>query len=60
MTRINESLLVQRVGDLIVVVDESTGVEAGFPVTDTEKVIQVLMYLATNDLAAARAFALPD
>ena len=49
MARINDRLLVQRVDDLMVVMDDSTGAEITFPVTDTVNVVRALAYLLTGD-----------
>lgn len=59
MTRIGDSLLVQRVDDRIVMLDDSTGDEVVFPVDYAEFVVRALMYLTTNDLATAAAFTMP-
>ncbi|HEY7010128.1 MAG TPA: hypothetical protein VH395_14365 [Jatrophihabitantaceae bacterium] len=48
MARIDDRLLIQRVDQLIVIVDESAGVEIEFPVALTPMVLRVLAYLATD------------
>jgi hypothetical protein len=45
MSRITDRVLVQRVDDLIVVLDESTGDEVTFPVEVAPQAIAALHYL---------------
>lgn len=45
MTRVSDRLLVQRVDDLIVVIDESTGEEVAVPVDVAARVIAAITYL---------------
>jgi hypothetical protein len=45
MTRISDRLLVQRVDDQIVIVNESSGEEITFPVEQGQRVIDALDYL---------------
>jgi hypothetical protein len=46
VTRINDHLLVQRVDDLIVVIDESAGEEVAFAREDAANVVFAITYLA--------------
>lgn len=46
MSRITDRLLVQRVDEEIVIMDEVTGAEVTFPVLVTNNVISALTYLA--------------
>lgn len=59
MTRISERLVVQRVDDRMVMMDDSSGDEFVFPVADTEHVVRALVYLATADIEAAAAIVMP-
>lgn len=52
MARISDTLLVQRVDDRIVVMDESTGAEVVFPVAVTQRVRDALGYLASEEYPA--------
>ena len=45
MTRITDRLLVQRVDDQIVVLDESAGAEVAFPLEVLPEVLSALTYL---------------
>lgn len=49
MTRISDRLLVQRVDQLIVIIDEHAGTEIEFPVKLTPMVLRALAYLATDE-----------
>lgn len=53
MSRINDTLVVQRVDDDMVVMDTSSGAEIVFPIEDTSRVIIALTYLAGTGILEA-------